>query len=78
MVQLSYKYNVLVACTEKAIFFLEKAQNYNLFWWEKFIEMGGWKMVLIDEDEFSEWTSVGDSVVHIELRRWAGNMLLQL
>ena len=77
VVQLSYEYNVFVACTEKAIFFLDKAEKYNSFWWEKFVALGGWKMVLIDEDEFSEWKTMGDSVLHIELRRWAGNMPLQ-
>ncbi|XP_009592930.1 phosphopantothenoylcysteine decarboxylase HAL3 [Nicotiana tabacum] len=29
-----------------------------------------------DEDEWSTWTKIGDSVLHIELRRWADIMII--
>ena len=78
MVTLSHEYNVYIACTEKAVFFLGKAEKYNSVWWEKFLAIDGWNKVLIDDDEFSEWETVGDSVLHIELRRWAGKVIVFL
>lgn len=29
-----------------------------------------------DEDEWSSWSKIGDSVLHIELRRWADIMII--
>ena len=33
-------------------------------------------IVFTDEDEWSNWRKIGDSVLHIELRRWADIMVV--
>jgi len=71
-VELSSKFNVLIVASQKAMFFLERAENYNPNAWKRFLFIGGWNIILRDEDELSTWNSIGDIVLHIELRRWAG------
>eukprot|EP01039_Chlorochromonas_danica_P003155 gene3156-3455_t len=64
-------YNVLIVCSGKAYFFLEKAQAYNPSIWEEFQAMGGFDVLLQDADEWAMWEKLGNAVLHIELRKWA-------
>lgn len=77
-VELSKSFNIYLVCTEKGKLFLEKAQGYNSTAWKEFISIGGWHRILTDEDEFSTYEKIGDKVLHIELRRWAGTIQIQI
>lgn len=102
VVELSELFDVMVACTGNASFFLEKSMTYNPDAWNKFELLGGWNLVLKDEDgeqnihvmyscscrstfihrcalsyqytEWNMWNMIGNSVLHIEMRRWADVM----
>jgi hypothetical protein len=50
VVELSEHFDVMVACTGNASFFLEKSMTYNPDAWNKFELLGGWNLVLKDED----------------------------
>jgi len=69
--ELSPHFEIMILCTQNACFFLERAENYNPESWKKFELAGGWHLVLKDEDEWQMWNSIGHSVLHIEVRRWA-------
>jgi phosphopantothenoylcysteine decarboxylase len=69
-------YNVLIVATKHAKFFLEQANHYNPGVWMMFVEFGGTERILVDNDEWCNWQSVGDDVLHIELRRWADAIIL--
>lgn len=64
-------FNVLIVCSEKAKFFLDKAEDYNPLVWAEFIRLGGYSMLLQDADEWGMWEKIGNVVLHIELRKWA-------
>lgn len=55
--------NIRIAATKAAFHFLRRAQP----------SMTGipFHSIITDEQEWSEWQAMNDSVVHIELRRWA-------
>ncbi|KAG5473141.1 hypothetical protein CUR178_03059 [Leishmania enriettii] len=55
--------NIRIAATKAAFHFLRRAQPSNT----------GipFQSIITDEQEWSEWQAMNDSVVHIELRRWA-------
>lgn len=69
--ELSLHFEVMIICTQSASFFLEKSQAYNFDAWKRFEIVGGWNLVLKDEDEWQMWNMIGHSVLHIEMRRWA-------
>lgn len=50
VVELSEYFDVMVACTGNSCFFLEKSMTYNPDAWNKFELLGGWNLVLKDED----------------------------
>eukprot|EP01032_Pedospumella_encystans_P013086 gene13086-15088_t len=74
--ELSLHFEVMIICTTSAAFFLEKAQVYNEVAWKKFEIAGGWNLVLKDEDEWQMWNTIGNSVLHIEMRRWADVLIV--
>lgn len=74
-VNLSKTFELLIVCTKASLFFLEKAEEYDKKSWESFMEIGGWSIVVKDEDEWNCWNKIGDTVLHVELRRWAGFMV---
>jgi len=51
--------------------FLDRAESYNPEMWHRFKCIGGKSLIISDESEWETWNRIGDSVVHIELRRWA-------
>ncbi|KPA83170.1 hypothetical protein ABB37_02865 [Leptomonas pyrrhocoris] len=55
--------NIRIAATKAAFHFLRRAQP----------SMTGipFQSIITDEQEWSEWQAMSDSIVHIELRRWA-------
>ncbi|KAJ1432808.1 flavoprotein [Ochromonadaceae sp. CCMP2298] len=69
--ELSPHFEIMIICTTNSSFFLEKSELYNEQAWKKFEAAGGWNLVLKDEDEWQMWNSIGHSVLHIEVRRWA-------
>lgn len=74
--KLSRDYKVLIVCTKNALFFLNRAQNYNPKAWGEFLDLGGMELVLEDSDEWDMWNKIGNDVLHIELRRWADVFLI--
>jgi phosphopantothenoylcysteine decarboxylase len=69
-------YNVIIVCTEKSKFFLNKAKDYNSSIWQAFEEIGGNRLVLEDKDEWQDWTNKNSIVLHIELRKWADMIII--
>jgi phosphopantothenoylcysteine decarboxylase len=74
--ELSATFEIMIICTANSCFFLEKSEVYNESAWLKFEAAGGWNLVLKDEDEWQMWSSIGHSVLHIEVRRWADFFLV--
>eukprot|EP01038_Epipyxis_sp_PR26KG_P007820 gene7820-10622_t len=72
---LSQQFDVRIVCTEKAKYFIDKAISYNEDAYKQFVLRGGLKHIFLDDDEW-QWSSKGDSVLHIELRRWANILLV--
>lgn len=60
--------NIRIAATKAAFHFLRRAQPS---------KTGiPFQSIITDEQEWSEWQAMNDSVVHIELRRWADLVVL--
>ena len=57
--ELSQHFEIMIICTNGASFFLEKAQAYNEEAWGRFEAIGGWNLVLKDEDEWQMWNAIG-------------------
>jgi phosphopantothenoylcysteine decarboxylase len=74
--KLSKTYNVVIVCSKNALFFLSKAETYNPAIWLEFLEIGGYDLTIQDEDEWNIWNSIGDPVLHIEIRKWADCLLV--
>lgn len=74
--ELSKQFQVMVVCTQNALFFLKRAEQYNDEYWRQFLAVGGWSIVLFDSDEWDMWNKIGNAVLHIELRRWADILLV--
>ncbi len=74
--KLSKTYNVVIVCSKNALFFLNKAETYNPAIWFEFLEIGGYDLTIQDEDEWNVWNSIGDPVLHIEIRKWADCLLV--
>ena len=55
---------VRAICTKSALHFIDRTA------------MPASVKVYTDEDEWSSWTKVGDSVLHIELRKWADLLVI--
>jgi phosphopantothenoylcysteine decarboxylase len=54
-----------------AFHFISRAESYKKASWDDFMSVGGWGLIITDEDEWTLWGNIGDTVLHIELRRWA-------
>lgn len=70
-VRLSQYFEVLIVCTQNAMFFLMRSEAYNPSMWQKFLAIGGMDLVLEDKDEWDMWNKIGHDILHIDLRRWA-------
>lgn len=70
-VRLSEYFEVLIVCTNNAMFFLQRAEAYNPTMWYQFLNIGGMDLVLEDKDEWEMWSKIGHDILHIDLRRWA-------
>ncbi|CAK4071357.1 unnamed protein product [Aphanomyces euteiches] len=68
-VKLSAVADVRIVLTKAATFFLAKASAYNPDMYEQFQTLQ--LEILHDEDEWGAWNSMGDPVLHIQLRDWA-------
>lgn len=63
--------NVRLLCSSKAAYhFLDRSKTYNPTYYNEFIKLGGYNLI-IDEDDEWNWGQIGDPIMHIELRRWA-------
>ena len=69
-------FDVKVVLTSSASFFFHKSEAYNRSDWVRFTKRGGMDMVYFDDDEWSCWNTVGNPVLHIELRKWADILLV--
>ncbi|RYH19935.1 hypothetical protein EON65_25155 [archaeon] len=69
-------YNVLIVCTDRAKFFLQRAREYNTPLWRQFEDAEGPSLILEDHDEWEAWNKIGNVVLHIELRKWADIMIV--
>lgn len=56
---LSLHFDVMIICTNSAGFFLERSSLYNEDAWRRFELVGGWNLVLKDEDEWQMWNTIG-------------------
>lgn len=62
---------IRVVCSSKAAYhFLERSKTYNLHYYNEFIKLGGYDLIIDEYDEWA-WNQIGDPVLHIELRKWA-------
>lgn len=66
----------LISSGTSADYFLQRSSSYQPIEWGTFKNHGGPNQILRDVDEWSNWDSLGDHVVHIELRKWADILLL--
>jgi len=67
---------IRILCSSKAAYhFLEKSKEYNNKYYNKFIKLGGYNLIIDDDDEWA-WSKIGDPVLHIELRKWADIILV--
>jgi phosphopantothenoylcysteine decarboxylase len=65
-----------ICSSNAALHFLHASKKYNSAKWSRFMDVGGWDLMVTDEDEWASWSSLGDTVLHIELRRWADLVLV--
>lgn len=62
--------------TGPAEHFWARSQAYAPAAWEAFQALSAQILVLRDADEWAAWDTLGDAVVHIELREWADALVL--
>ena len=66
----------LIGSSEQAFHFLNRCKCYNSTIWSNFIDKGCSSLIIYDSDEWNEWNKLGDTVLHIELRKWADVILI--
>lgn len=75
-----HKYNViLIGSSDKAFHFLNRSKEYNSEAWNDFESVAGTNgsnLLVTEEDEWTMWNHMGDSVLHIELRKWADMLIV--
>ena len=65
----------LIGSSKAANHFLKRSKKYNPHYYEKFMKLGGYDLIIEESDEWS-WNQIGDPVIHIELRKWADLILI--
>jgi len=67
---------VRIVATKSALHFLHKSREYNEDIWKSFELLGGLELVSIDEHEWSSWNNMNDSVLHIDMCKWADVLVI--
>jgi phosphopantothenoylcysteine decarboxylase len=67
---------IIVGSGDAALHFLTRSQRYNPTYGDRFIKEKCEELMVYDSDEWNMWESMGDPVLHIELRKWADILLL--
>jgi phosphopantothenoylcysteine decarboxylase len=65
----------LIGSGKSANHFLKRSKKYNPHYYEEFLKLGGYDLIIDEKDEWN-WNQIGDPVLHIELRKWADLILI--
>ena len=77
VIKLYKSYNIFIVFSSiHALDFLIKAKDYNPQYYSMFEAIGGFDLIVTDQEEWSLWNKIGDVVLHIELRKWADLILI--
>jgi phosphopantothenoylcysteine decarboxylase len=71
----SKKFRLKIVLTKNALYFWERSKFYDPVNHEKIKKLEK-SIVIMDDDEWDLWRSVGDDILHIDLRKWADFLIV--